>query len=94
MQFFSSGTPNPRHTNGGVYVLMGSGPGRSRPTVLARPCGRGGTFVGPFLSPWLVRNKLRMARAKGIQVHPVFKLGNALARRDERNLMFATIRNP
>src|SRR4051794_14264357 len=32
-----------------------------------------------------------MARAKGIQAHKVFKLGKAPAKRDKRNLMFATL---
>jgi hypothetical protein len=32
-----------------------------------------------------------MARAKGIQAHKVFKLGKAPAKKDERNLKFATL---
>jgi len=32
-----------------------------------------------------------MAKAKGVQTHPFFKLGKAPAKRDARNLMFATI---
>ncbi len=32
-----------------------------------------------------------MAKAKGIQAHKVFKLGKAPAKKDERNLKFATL---
>jgi hypothetical protein len=35
-----------------------------------------------------------MARAKGIQEHKVFKLGKAKAKRDRRNLKFATLLKP
>ena len=32
-----------------------------------------------------------MAKAKGIHAHKFFKLGKAAAKKDKRNLMFATV---
>src|SRR6185369_9815394 len=37
------------------------------------------------------REENRMAKAKGIQVHKLFKLGKAPAKKDKRNLQFTTL---
>jgi hypothetical protein len=48
-------------------------------------------LFGKALSEGETKRRNTMARAKGIQTHKVFKLGKADAKRDTRNLKFATL---
>lgn len=79
------------------------GPGYSVRVVSGRSCSpadcRGIATTSlrvPSLAAGLARSQVSrkehvMAKVKGIQAHPVFKLGKAPAKKDDRNLLFAAV---